>query len=106
MVKEYDQAAYFHLAYLTYMQSTSCKISGWMNHKLESRLPGEISTASNETTLMAESEDELKSLLMRVKEGSENSSLKLNIKKKKKKTEIMASNPITSWQVEEKRWKQ
>ena len=61
---------------------------------------------ADDTTLMAESEDELKSLLMRVKEGSENSSLKLNIKKKKKKTEIMASNPITSWQVEEKRWKQ
>ena len=53
------------------MQSMSCKISGWMNHKLEPRLPGEISTASNDTILMAESEEELKSLLMRVKEESE-----------------------------------
>ena len=41
--KEYIMAAYFHPAYLTYMQSTSCKMPGWMNHKLESRLPGEIS---------------------------------------------------------------
>ena len=45
--KEYDKAAYFHPAYLTYMQSTSCEIPGWMNHKLESRLLGEISTDSN-----------------------------------------------------------
>ena len=69
--KEYVKAVYCYLAYLTYMQSTSCKISGWMNHKLEPRLPGEISTASNDTILMAESEEELKSLLMGVKEESE-----------------------------------
>ena len=50
----------------------------------------------NDTTLMAESEEELKSLLMRVKEESEKSDLKLNIKK----TKIMASGPITSWQIE------
>ena len=40
--KEYDKAAYCHPAYLTYMQSTSWEIPSWMNHKLESRLPGEI----------------------------------------------------------------
>ena len=56
-----------HLAYLTYMQSTYCEIPGWMEHKLESRLQGEISITSDETTLMAESEEEVKSLLMKVK---------------------------------------
>ena len=58
------------------MQSTSCKMSGWMKHKLESRLPGEISITSDDTTLMAESEEELKSLLMKVKEESEKVELK------------------------------
>ena len=41
--KEYVKAVYCHPAYLTYMQSTSCEMLGWMKHKLESRLPGEIS---------------------------------------------------------------
>ena len=41
--KEYIKAVYCHPAYLTYMQSISCKMQGWMKHKLESRLPGEIS---------------------------------------------------------------
>ena len=45
--KEYDKAVYCHSAYLTYMQSTSCEMLGWMNPKLESRLPGEISTTSD-----------------------------------------------------------
>ena len=45
--KEYDKAVYCHLAYLTYMQSTSCKMLGWMNNNLESRFPGEISTTSD-----------------------------------------------------------
>ena len=45
--KEYNKAVYCHPTYLTYMQSTLCEIPGWMNHKLESRLPGEISTASH-----------------------------------------------------------
>ena len=45
--KEYIKAVYCHSAYLTYMQSTSCKMPGWMNYKLESRLPGEISTTSD-----------------------------------------------------------
>ena len=66
-----------------------------MKHKLESRLLGEISITSDadDTTLMAESE-ELKSLLIKVKEESEKVGLKLNIQK----TKIMASGPITSWQ--------
>ena len=54
------------------------------------------------TTLMAESEEELKSLLMKVKEESEKFGLKLNIQK----TKIMASGPITSWQIDGKQWKQ
>ena len=45
--KEYVKAVYYYLAYLTSMQSTSCKRPGWMNHKLESRLPGEISITSD-----------------------------------------------------------
>ena len=45
--KEYVKAVNCHSAYLTYMQSTSCEMQGWMNHKLESRLPGEISTISD-----------------------------------------------------------
>ena len=44
--KEYVKTIYCHLAYLTYMQSTSCEMPGWMKHKLESRLQGEISTTS------------------------------------------------------------
>ena len=65
------------------MQSTSCEIPGWMKHKLESRLPGEISIISDmhDTTLMAESEEELRSLLMKVKEESKKAGLKLNIQK-------------------------
>ena len=72
---------------------------GWMKHKLESRLQGEISTTSDkadDTTLMAESEEELKSLLTKVKEESENVGLKLNIQK----TKIIASGPIISWQID------
>ena len=62
---------YCHPAYLTYMQSTSLETLGWMEHKLEPRLPEEISITSDmqmtPTTLMAESEEELKSLLMKVR---------------------------------------
>ena len=70
--KEYIKVVYCHSAYLTSMQSTSCKMPGWMKYKLESRLTEEISTTSDihDTTLMAESEEELKSLLMKVKEKS------------------------------------
>ena len=68
-----------------------------MKHKLESTLPGEISITSDadDTTLMAESE-ELKGLVMKVKEESETIGLKLNIQK----TKTMASGPITSWQID------
>ena len=68
--KEYTKAVYCHPAYLTYMPSTSWEMPGWMKHKLESRLPGEISVTSDmqtSATLMADSEEELKSLLMKVK---------------------------------------
>ena len=68
---------------------------GWMKHKLESRLPGEILVTSDDTTIMAESE-ELKSLLMKVKEESEKVGLNLNIQE----TKIMESGPITSWQID------
>ena len=69
---------------------------GWMKHKLESRLQGEISITSEmqmapDTTLMAESKEELKSLLMKVKEENEKAGLTLNIQK----TKIMASGLIT-----------
>ena len=69
-----------------------------MKHKLESRLPRNISNLryADDTTLMAESEEELKSLLMKVKEESEKVGLKFNIQK----TKIMASGPITSWEID------
>ena len=71
----------------------------WKKHKLESRLLGEISITSDmqmTPLFMAESEEELKSLLMKVKEESEIVGLKLNIQK----TKVMASDPITSWQID------
>ena len=92
--KGYVKAVYCHPAYLTYMQSTSCEVLGWMKHKLESRLLGEISITSN--TQMAPPLEELKSLLMKVKEESEKVDLKLSIHKMK----IMACSPITSWQID------
>ena len=69
-----------------------------MKHKLESRLLREISITSDadDTTHMAENEEELESLLMKVKEESEKVGLKLNIQK----TKIMASGPITSWEID------
>ena len=81
------------------MQTLSCKIPGLLNHKLESKLPREnINNLRyvDDTTLMAESEEELKSLLMRVKDVSEKAGLKLNVQK----TKIVASSPITSWQID------
>ena len=96
--KEYVKAVYCHPAYLTYMQSTSWEMLDRKKHKLDSRSPGEISITSDMqmTPLMAESEEELRSLLMKVKEESEKVGLKLNIQK----TKIMASGPITSWQTD------
>ena len=71
---------------------------GWMKQKLESRLPGEIKNLryADDTTLMAESEEELKSLLIKVKEESEKVGLKFNIQK----TKIMASGSVTSWEID------
>ena len=95
--KEYVKAVYCHPAYLTYMQS----IYIMRNTGLEEAQAG-IKIArrninnlryTDDTALMAESKEELKSLLMKVKEESEKVGLKLNIQK----TKIMASSPITSW---------
>ena len=76
----------------------------WRKNRLESRLPGEINNLrySDDTTLMTESEEELRSLLMKVKEDSEKVGFKLSIQK----TKIMASGPITSWQTDGKQRKQ
>ena len=73
------------------MQSTSLKMLDWMRHKLESRLPKEISIISD-----MQMTPPLWPLLIKVKEESENTGLKLNIQK----TKIMASDPITSWQID------
>ena len=80
------------------MQNTSCEMPGGMNHKLKSRLTGinNLRYVDN-TTLMAEKEEELKSLLMSVKEESEKAGLKLNIQKTK-----IASSPISSRQIDGK----
>ena len=94
--KEYVKAVYCHPSYLTSMQGTSCEMPGWMKQKLESRLPGRnISNLryADDTTLMVESKEKLKNLLMKVKEESEKVGLKFNIQK----TKIMASGPISSW---------
>ena len=95
MGKEYIKAVYCHPAYLTYIQSTPCEMPGWMKHKLESRLLGEILITSD-MQMTSESEEELKSLLMKVKEESEKAGLKLNIQK----TNIMAFGPIASCQID------
>ena len=82
--KEYIKAAYCHPAYLTYMQSTSWEMPDWMKHKLESRSLGEISITSDMQILppfWQKNHEELKSLLMNVKEESEKAVLKLNIQK-------------------------
>ena len=85
--KEYVKVVYCHPAYLTDMQSHGIKIARRNINNLR---------YADDTTLMAESEEELKSLLMKVKEESERAGLKLNIQK----TKIMASSPITSWQID------
>ena len=93
--KEYIKIVYCHPTYLTYMQSTTSEKLGWIKHKLESRLQGEISITSDMqiTPPLWQKSKNLKSLLMKVKEESEKVALKLNIQK----TKIMASGPITSW---------
>ena len=97
--KEYIKAVYCHSAYLTYMQTTSCEISGWMKHKLETRLPGEITITSDMQMIppLWQKAKTNQSLLRKVKEESKKAVLRLNIQK----TKIMASDPITSWQIDE-----
>ena len=87
--KEYVKAVYCHPVNLTYIWSTSCEM-GRMNHKLESRFLGEISTTSDTKPLI------LRSPLMRVKEESKKAVLKLKIQN----TKMMASSPIASWQID------
>ena len=97
--REYVKAVYCHPAYLTHVQSTSCE-----NARLDKAQAGIKIARRNinnlryidDTTPMAESEEELKSLLMNVKDESEKFGFKLNIQK----TKIMASGPITSWQID------
>ena len=78
------------------MQNASCEMPGWMKHKLESRLLRDISITSlryaDDSILTVESKEQLKSLLMKVKEESEKPSLKLNIQK----TKIMAHGLVSS----------
>ena len=71
--KEYVKAIYCHPAYLTFIQSTSCEMPGWMKHELESRFPGEISITSDTqmTPPLWQKSKELNSPLMIVKEESE-----------------------------------
>ena len=96
--KEYVKAVYCHPAYLTSMQSTSWETLDWKKQagiKIARRNINNLRYADDHT-LMAESEEELKSLLMKVEEESEKVGLKLNIQKMK----IMASGPITSWEID------
>ena len=96
--KEYVKAVYCHPAYLTYLQSTSNKMLGWMKQAGIETARRNVNNLryADDTTLMAESKEELKSLLMKVKEKSEKVGLKLNIQK----TKIMSFSPITSWQID------
>ena len=96
--KEYIKPVYCHLAYLTYMQSTTWETLDWMKHNWTQDCGRYVNNLryTDDTTLMAESEEELKSLLMKVKKESEKAGLKLNIQK----TKIMASSPITLWQID------
>ena len=97
--KEYIKAVYYHPAYLTYMQSTSCEMLDWMKHKLESRLQGEISITSDIQVIPPYGRRlrGTKEPLDESKRGEWKSCLFsecLNIQE----TRIMASSPITSWQ--------
>ena len=97
--KEYVKAVCCHPAYLTYMQNTSCEMPGWMKHKAGIKISRRnISNLryADDTTLMAESQEELKCLLMKLKEESGKVGLMLNIQKAK----VMTSGPFTSWQID------
>ena len=101
MEKEYVKAVYCHAAYLTYMQRNTGLEEAQAGIKIAGRNVNNLRYA-DDTTLMGESEEELKSLLMKVKVESERVGLKLNIEK----TKIMASGPIASWKMMGKQWKQ
>ena len=90
--KEYIKAVYCYPAYLTFRQSNPGMTESQAGIKISRRNINNLKYA-DDTTLMAESDEELKSLLIRVIEGSEKAGLKLNIQK----TKIMASGPIISW---------
>ena len=97
--KEYVKAVYCHSAYLTSMQSTIMRNAGLEETQAGIKIAGRSINHlryADDTTVMAESKGELKSLLMKVKEESEKVGLKLNIQK----TKIMASGPITSWEID------
>ena len=99
MGKKYDKAVCHHPAYLISMQSTSNKVMAWDDSQSGIKSSGEnINNLqdADDTTLMVESKEELKNLLMRMKDESENVGLKFNFQK----TKIVASVPITSWQIE------
>ena len=100
--KEYVTGVYCHPAYLTYMQSTSCEMTGWMKHKLESRLSGEIPTTSDMQMTLPLYGREWRGTKETLDESERKVGLNLNIQK----TKIMASGPITSWQTDGKQWKQ
>ena len=89
---------YCHPGYLTYMQSTSCKLLGWMNHGLESRLLGEISITSDIRMIppYGRKRRRTKEPLDESEEENEKAGLKLNIQK----TKIMAYSPSTSWKID------
>ena len=93
---ENDKAAYCHLAYVTYTQSTSCELDKTQARiKIAGRNINNLRCA-DDTTLMAESKEELKNIFINVKEKSEKVGLKFNTQKSK----IMACSPITSWQID------
>ena len=93
--KECIKAAYYHPSYLTSLQSTNARLDEVQARiKISGRNINNLRYA-DDTIIMAESEEELKSLLMKVKEEGGKGGLKLNIQK----TKIMASGPITLWQI-------
>ena len=96
--KKYIKAVYCHFAYLTYMQRTSWEMPGWMKHKLESRLLGEISITSDMPVYhpYGRKQRGTKESLDESERGEWKSWLKTQIRKAK----IMASSPISSWQID------
>ena len=99
--KEYIKAAYCQLAYLTYMQNISREMPLWMTHKIDKRNISNLRYA-DDTTLMSESNEELKSLLIRIQE-SEEAGLRLNSKKKLRSWHRV---PIPHGKQKGKKWKE